>query len=288
MHSICDKLLVFLSQTIVVSQIACFAKLVVLYQEDSALNIADLKRGTFIYTISMTTTKSTTSPKATTKKSGTKDSTKAKPKAPSRGTEDSNVVSQEVANGTESGIVTTELESQNQAPSVAAVPTTFADLNNQYLEIVRRIEKDLREIRTLGKRLQQAHTKEVKQLQSAIKSGGRRKRNNVNNPNASERKPKGIAWPGPLSSELAAFLKVEPDTQLARTQVIKRLAEYIRTQNLQNPQDKRLIVPDKALQQLLKFPENFDEPISYFNLQRLLKHHFPGNTAATTRPHVEA
>lgn len=295
MHSLCDKLLVFLSQTIVVSQIACFAKLAVLYQEDSALNIADLKRGIFIYTISMTATKNTTSPKTTTKKSGAKDNTKAKPKAPLRGTEASNVVSQEVANGTESGIVTTEsgivtneLESQDQAPSVAAVPTTFADLNNQYLEIVRRIEKDLREIRTLGKRLQQAHTKEVKQLQSAIKSGGRRKRNNVNNPNASERKPKGIAWPGPLSSELAAFLKVEPDTQLARTQVIKRLAEYIRTQNLQNPQDKRLIVPDKALQQLLRFPENFNEPISYFNLQRLLKHHFPGNTAATTRPRVEA
>ena len=237
----------------------------------------------------MTATKSTTAPKNTTKKSGLKDTPKAKTKASSKGTDSSDVVPPtEVVANTELGTVTNKVEPPSQVPGVTAVPTTFADLNNQYLDLVRRIEKDLREIRTLGKRLQQAHAKEVKQLQSAIKSGGRRKRNNANNPNASERKPKGIAWPGPLSSELAAFLKVEPDTQLARTQVIKRLAEYIRTQNLQNPQDKRLIVPDKALQQLLKFPENFDEPISYFNLQRLLKHHFPGSTASTTRPVVEA
>lgn len=161
----------------------------------------------------------------------------------------------------------------------AVAQPSFANLSDQYLVIVRRIEKDLRDVRALGKKLQQVHNKEVKQLQSAIKTGGRRRRNVPKDPNAPKRTPKGIAGPGPLSSELAAFLQVEPDTLLARTEVIKRLAAYIKTENLQNPQDKRLIVPDKALEQLLKFPPNFDEPISYFNLQRLLKHHYPNNTS---------
>ena len=181
--------------------------------------------------------------------------------------------------------VTDEVAASNVSAASSSRTSTaqpsFASLNDQYLVIVRRIEKDLRDVRALGKKLQQLHNKEVKQLQSAVKSGGRRRKNVPKDPNAPKRTPKGIAGPGPLSSELAAFLQVEPDTLLARTEVIKRLALYIKTQNLQNPKDKRLIVPDKALEQLLRFPDNFDEPISYFNLQKLLKHHYPTNTSKT-------
>ena len=164
----------------------------------------------------------------------------------------------------------------------SSVAQSFVNLSDQYLVLVRRIEKDLRDVRAIGKKLQQVHNKEVKQLQSAIKSGGRRRKNVPKDPNAPKRTPKGIAGPGPLSPELAAFLQVEPETLLARTEVIKRLAAYIKTHNLQNPQDKRLIVPNKALEQLLKFPPDFDEAISYFNLQRLLKHHYPSKSEAAT------
>lgn len=233
----------------------------------------------------MTTTKPT-SPSKSAKKTGAKETVK-KQKGSSSNT--SEVISSEplAENRIDSSAGENEAATPPQNSTTTTQPT-FADLNEQYLTIVRRIEKDIREVKLLGKRLQQAHTKEVKQLQSAIKSG-RRRRTAPKDPNGPDKKPKGIAWPGPLSTELAAFLKVEPETLLARTQVIKRLADYIRTQNLQNPKDKRLIVPDKALQQLLKFPEDFNEPISYFNLQRLLKHHFPTSSTASAaaKPQVE-
>ncbi len=162
---------------------------------------------------------------------------------------------------------------------VTTAQPTFANLSDQYLVLVRRIEKDLRDVRALGKKLQQVHNKEVKQLQSAVKSGGRRRKNVLKDPNAPKRTPKGIAAPTPLSSELAAFLKVEPDTWLARTEVIKRLNAYIKENDLQNPKDKRLIIPDTALERLIKKPEDFTKDVGYFNLQSLLKHHYPSKAA---------
>ena len=218
-----------------------------------------------------------TSKKTATDITKTPSATNPKNESPAPVASSSNEVAEDVGPSNVSANTTSTRSSTTQpAPS-------FASLNDQYLVIVRRIEKDLRDVRALGKKLQQVHNKEVKQLQSAVKSGGRRRKNVPKDPNAPKRTPKGIAGPGPLSSELAAFLQVEPTTLLARTEVIKRLAAYIKTQNLQNPQDKRLIVPDKALEQLLKFPDNFDEPISYFNLQRLLKHHYPNNAKSEVK-----
>ena len=91
-----------------------------------------------------------------------------------------------------------------------------------------------------------------------------------------KREPSGFAKPTKISKELAKFLNVEENVEMARTAVTKALTEYIRNHNLQDPKDKRNIMPDAKLKKLLKASP--DEKVTYFNLQRFLKVHFESST----------
>ena len=100
------------------------------------------------------------------------------------------------------------------------------------------------------------------------------------------RKPSGFAKPTYLSPELCIFLNVEKGTELARTEVTKRILQYVKDNNLQNETSKRIINVDAKLKTLLQPSE--DEQVTYFSIQRLMKPHYvlPEN-ATTTTPNVE-
>jgi chromatin remodeling complex protein RSC6 len=89
---------------------------------------------------------------------------------------------------------------------------------------------------------------------------------------ASDRAPSGFVKPTRISDELANFLGKEVGTEMARTAVSKEINAYIRANNLQRPDNGRFIVPDAKLTTLLKISK--DDELSYFNLQRYMKHHF--------------
>lgn len=86
------------------------------------------------------------------------------------------------------------------------------------------------------------------------------------------RKPSGFAKPAYLSPEMCDFLGVPIGTELARTEVTKRLLHYVKENNCQHPENKRIINLDTKLKALLT-PEEGEE-VSYFNIQRLLKKHY--------------
>ena len=69
-----------------------------------------------------------------------------------------------------------------------------------------------------------------------------------------------------LSPELAELLGQE---SLARTQVTKEIWAYIKSNNLQDPNNKRLIVPDKALAKVF----GSSEPIDMFKMTSVLSKH---------------
>ena len=98
------------------------------------------------------------------------------------------------------------------------------------------------------------------------------------------RKPSGFAKPAYLSPELCLFLGVDVGTELARTDVTKKLLSYVKEHNLQNPENKRVILLDDALNKLLK-P---DCEVTYFNIQRLLKGHYVNPANEVTVAVVEA
>lgn len=93
-----------------------------------------------------------------------------------------------------------------------------------------------------------------------------------------DRKPSGFAKPTRISDELAQFLGKTVGTEMARTDVSKEISNYIKTHNLFDTANKRIIYPDTKLTNLLKYKKG-EKPLTYFNLQSFLKHHFIKATA---------
>lgn len=98
------------------------------------------------------------------------------------------------------------------------------------------------------------------------------------NPN---RKPSGFAKPTRISDELAQFLGRAVGTEMARTEVSKEIAKYIKSNNLNDATNKRIIHPDNKLANLLKYKKG-DKMLTYFNLQTFMKHHFIKTTPTAT------
>jgi chromatin remodeling complex protein RSC6 len=106
----------------------------------------------------------------------------------------------------------------------------------------------------------------LRDLKNAQKKASNRKRTSGN------RQPSGFIKPTLISDELASFLGKPSGTELARTAVSKEINGYIRANNLQDPANGRKINPDAKLSKLLKIAKG--EELTYFNLQRYMKHHF--------------
>lgn len=68
-----------------------------------------------------------------------------------------------------------------------------------------------------------------------------------------------------MSTALAEFMGVE---KAARTAVVKRINEYIKEKELQNPKDGREIILDEALTKVFK-----RKKFTYFTLQKFLTPH---------------
>jgi chromatin remodeling complex protein RSC6 len=119
-------------------------------------------------------------------------------------------------------------------------------------------------------------TNEVKTLQKEyvknVKSASKRTRKSPAANNGVKRAPSGFAKPARLSDELCAFLGIPAGSERARTDVTRMLNEYIKTHKLQDDQDKRRIKPDEALKKIMNIKD--DVPLTYFNLQTHIKHHF--------------
>ena len=91
----------------------------------------------------------------------------------------------------------------------------------------------------------------------------------------SERKvrtPSGFAKPTYLSPGLCEFLGLSENEELPRTEVTKRVLQYVKDEKLQNPEERRVINMDTKLNKLLN-PEK-DEKVTYFTIQKLLKVHY--------------
>lgn len=111
--------------------------------------------------------------------------------------------------------------------------------------------------------------KEYKKKESKIKKKSDKKKN-----------VSGFEKPTSISNELSVFLNLVEGQQVSRREVTNKLIAYVKEHNLQNPADKRKILPDEKLTKILQQVD--DVPITFFNLQTYLKKHFLPTTPAVT------
>ena len=83
----------------------------------------------------------------------------------------------------------------------------------------------------------------------------------------------GFMKPVNISTEMANFAGWERDKRVSRVDVTKFICDYIKRKELQNPSDRRIIVPDGKLKKLLDVQPT-DDPLTYYNLQKKIQHHF--------------
>jgi chromatin remodeling complex protein RSC6 len=88
-----------------------------------------------------------------------------------------------------------------------------------------------------------------------------------------DNKPHGFAIPSKVSEELCIFMGKEPGSLIARTEVTKKLTEYIANNQLQNPENKRQILPDTNLMGLLGEGAK-DVFLTHFTIQKFMNRHF--------------
>lgn len=99
----------------------------------------------------------------------------------------------------------------------------------------------------------------------------KKKESKIKKKNDKKKSPSGFAKPTPISSDLSNFLGIPIGDQIARTDVTSKVIAYVKEHNLQNPEDKKQIVPDAKLNALLQAG---DIKVTFFNLQTHLKKHF--------------
>merc|ERR1712046_308588 len=84
--------------------------------------------------------------------------------------------------------------------------------------------------------------------------------------------PSGFAKPTYISPKLCTFLQIEEGSEIPRTEVTKRVINYIKENDLQDKVNKKVITMDNSLKTLLNPSEN--EEVTYFTIQKLLKVHY--------------
>jgi len=140
--------------------------------------------------------------------------------------------------------------------SVATKMTEFSAKLQQLFGFLSTVKNDFK---TLEKSVNRG-------IKAAQKASSKKRRSNGN------RQPSGFVKPTRISDELAEFLGKTVGTEMARTVVSKEINSYIRANKLQDPANGRKINPDLKLSKLLKI--NKGEELTYFNLQKYMKHHF--------------
>lgn len=174
-----------------------------------------------------------------------------------------------------------------EEPVVVETPiveeTTEVDSMKQRFERLIKTKQDLmielkREVQEL-KKMQRDH-------EHAVKEASKRSRKKRVRDENSTRKPSGFASPVVVSDELYSFLEsfgIKKGDPIARTDVTRYVTTYIKDKDLQNPENRREIVPDTILHKLFgpamehKDPNDATSPLvyTYLKLQRYLSQHFP-------------
>lgn len=128
---------------------------------------------------------------------------------------------------------------------IALLSATFKEVNIQ----VRLVKKEIDRLRRIADR--------VEKKKASAKSS-----------------PNGFAKASKITDELCVFLGVPSGSERSRTDVTREIHKYVQANDLSDPKNKRIILAHKDAKLKALLGSTDKDEISYFNLQKFLKHHF--------------
>jgi len=152
---------------------------------------------------------------------------------------------------------------ETAAPAELDAAMVMSQKMNEYSAKLQQLVGLLSTLKSDFKTLEKTVSREMKAAQKLAN----KKRRSTN-----PRKPSGFTKATPISEELANFLGKAVGTEMARTEVSKEITKYIKTHNLQDASNGRIIKADAKLSKLLRLGK--DDELTFFNLQRYMKVHF--------------
>lgn len=99
----------------------------------------------------------------------------------------------------------------------------------------------------------------------------------IKNPGSDARKNQknsGFMKPVKISKELSDFLDASTleENDITRVLITQKLCKYIKDKELQNPKDKREIIPDETFKKLFDINNN-DEKLTFYSIQKKVQSH---------------
>lgn len=159
---------------------------------------------------------------------------------------------------------------KRRVPTKETIVSDFDELVSVVEEEISRLressgrqQKGVKFLRSLNKSIKVLRGHSVRVMKQKTKTN---RKNNTNS---------GFLKPVQLSKEMAKFTGWDHSELRSRVDVTKYICNYIRENNLQNPDDRRQIVADKKLAGLLHYDSKSDDkPLTYYRIQTYMKKHF--------------
>ena len=141
---------------------------------------------------------------------------------------------------------------------------TKESLHADFEAFFKTIETDFADNKSLVKTVKQLKADSYKLLKIRNLGEDRKKGENNNS---------GFMKPVRISDDLASFIGVDNDQQITRVLITKKICQHIKEQDLQNPKDRREILPDLALRKLFAITDADTEPLTYYGIQKRIQRH---------------
>jgi len=167
-----------------------------------------------------------------------------------------------------------EKKSVEEKKTPVEKPSILDVVNKQFDELLSTISAEIESVKTdnknVGVKYLKSLNKQVLTLRKSITKLSKQKKKVVRKSNNAS----GFLKPVTISKEIAEFTGWSVKDKHSRVEVTKYICNYIKENDLQDPSDRRKIIPDEKLQNLLGYNPKKDEPLRYYSIQTYLKKHF--------------
>lgn len=174
----------------------------------------------------------------------------------------------------------TSYKSNNAIENYSFTEEEFSKMPSTLMKAVRRTDELLQQTETLRKciiemnnELKGVHSLVVRYAKKTLKDLEKNDTSSSPENMLENGKAKGFKVQCKISDEMCVFMGLEPGSTSSRIDVNKTINQYVRDNGLIDPENAQRILPDEKLWLLLSESAKGNK-ITYFSIQKYIKHHF--------------